>query len=162
MNYRLLTIFGALLITASFCITSQAADFTSIEGTYVLESRKLPDGTILTPPAIVGLYSMDDGYLNFNLAVKDTEGNTTSRSFIGTYTISGSTYTEEIHYSGDNDGTGMKYDFTKKSGSSEMVEADGNVELEFPHADNIYGSFGPNSLTAMKSGAFIDKWVKVK
>ena len=162
MKYRLLAIFGALLITASFCITSQAADFTSIEGTYVLESRQLPDGTILTPPAIAGLYNVSGGYVNFNLAVKDNEGNVSSRSSIATYTISDSTYTEEAIYSAGNDGTGMKYDFTKKSGSSEMVMLDGKVKLEFPLTESIYGSFGPNSLTAMKSGKFIDKWVKVK
>lgn len=162
MKYRLLTIFGALLITASFCITSQAADFTSIEGTYVLESRQLPDGTILTPPAIAGLYNVSGGYVNLNIAVKDAEGNVSSRSSIATYTISGSTYTEEAIYFADNDGTGIKYDFTKKSGSSEMVVTDGKVELRFPLTENIYGSFGPNSLTAMDSGKFIDKWVKVK
>ena len=162
MKYRLLAIFGALLITASFCITSQAADFTSIEGTYVLESRQLPDGTILTPPAIVGLYNVSGGYMNFNIAIKDNQGNVSSRSHIATYKISGSTYTRESIYLAENDGTGIKYDFDKKSGSSEMVIVDGNVELDFPLTDNVYGSFGPNSLTAMKSGKFIDKWVKVK
>ena len=162
MKNRLLAILGAFLITASFCLVSQAADFSSIEGTYVMESRTLPDGTVLTPPAVVGLYTMDDGYVNFNLAVKHSDGKVWSRSDIATYSISGSTYTEEHLYTAINDGTGMKHDFTKRSGSSEMVMSEGNVELEFPVSGKIFGSFGPNSLTAMKSGVFIDKWVKVK
>ena len=162
MKYRLLSIFGALLITASFCITSQAADFTSIEGTYVLESRQLPDGTILTPPAIAGLYVLSEGYMSLNRAAKDTQGNITSRSAVGTYTISGSTYSLELIYNAVNDGTKISYDFDKKSGSSEMTMVDGNVEMKIPLVDNLYGSFSPDSFTAMTRGEFIDKWVKVK
>jgi len=87
----------------------------------VLKSRQLPDGTILTPPTIVGIYNLSKGYENFNLVVKDDEGNISSISTIATYTISGSTFTEEAIYIAHNDRTGMKSDFTKTRGSSEMV-----------------------------------------
>ena len=162
VRQRLFTIFGAVLLTASFCVTSLAVDFSSIEGTYVLQSRTLADGTVLTPPAAVGLYTMSDGYVNFNLAVKDKSGKVISRSFIAKYTISGPTFTEEVLYFAENDGPGIKYDMTANKRSTEMVEADGNIEVEYPHGDKIFGSYTPDSLTAMKSGEFIDKWVKVK
>ncbi len=162
MRYRLLVIFGALLTAVSFGVIVHSADFTSIEGTYVLESRQLPDGTTLTPPAVAGLYVLSEGYMSLNRAAKDTKGNLTSRSAIGKYAISGSTYSLELIYNAVNDGTGTSYDFDKKSGSSEMAMVDGNVEMKIPLVDNLYGSFGPDSFTAMSRGKYIDKWVKVK
>jgi hypothetical protein len=162
MTQKLLFIFGALLLTASFGIKTYSADFTSIEGTYVLQSRELADGTILTPPSVAGLYVLRDGYMSLNRAAKDSKGNITSRSAIGTYKIKGSTYSMELIYNAGNDGTGISYDFDKKSGSSEMVITDGNVEMNIPLTDNLYGSFGPDSFTSMSRGKYIDKWVKVK
>jgi hypothetical protein len=162
MTYRLPVIFVALLITFGFGVMSYAADFTSIEGTYVLQSRELPDGTTLTAPDVEGLYNLIGGYMNLNRAVKDNQGNITSRSAVGTYKISGSTYTMELVYTAENDGEGVKYDFSKRPGSSEMVMTDGNVEMKIPLTKNLYGSFGRDSLTVMSSGKYIDKWVKVK
>ena len=162
MKYNLLLILGALLVSVSFSAISHSEDFTSIEGTYMLKSRELQDGTILTPPAVAGLYNIGGGYMSFNLAVKDNKGNIILRSALATYTISGSTYAVKLFFTAENDGTGIKYDFSKRSGSSEMMMSGGNVEMQIPLSDNIYGSFGPDSLTVMKSGEYIDKWVKVK
>ncbi len=157
MTNRLFVFFGALLLTVSFSVISHSEDFTSIEGIYVLQSRELPDGTVLTPPAVAGVYILSDGYMSLNRAAKDKDGNVTSRSAVGTYKISGSTYSLELIYNAVNDGTGIKYDFDKKSGSSEMVMADGNVEMQIPPFENLYGSF-----TAMSRGNYIDRWKKVK
>jgi len=161
MTCRLVAILSTLLIIASFGIISHSADFTSIEGTYVLKSRQLVDGTTLVQPTVAGLYVISGGYMSFNLAVKDNQGKIISRSAIATYKISGATYAVELLYDAVNDGTGMKYDFSKKQGSSDMVITDGRVEMKIPLSDNLYGSFGENSLTVMSRGKYIDNWVKV-
>ena len=161
MNCRLTNILSALLITVSFSIVSHSADFTSIEGTYVLKSRQLANGTTLEQPVVVGLYKISGGYMSFNLAVKHNDGKIVSRSAIATYTISGSTYKVELLYNAVNDGTGTKYEFSKNIGSSEMSIYDGKVEMKIPLSDNLYGSFGETSLTVMNRGKYIDSWVKV-
>ena len=162
MNFKPHIILTVLLYICSAGMISHAEDFTSIEGTYVLQSRELADGTVLTPPDVVGLYNLEDGRINFNFAAKDKSGNILSRSLVGRYNITGSTYAVDVHYTAENDGTGIKYDFSKRTGSSEMVFVDGKVELKFPLSDTFYGSFGPDSLIVMRRGEFVDNWVKVK
>lgn len=152
----------AFLFILSTGIITHAEDFTSIEGMYVLESRKLTDGTILTPPDAVGLYTLVDGHVNFNVASKHKDGTIHSRSMVGTYEISGSTYSVDVHYIAENDGTGIKYDFSKRSGLAEMTMSDGKIKLLFPLSETFYGTFGPDSLTVDRGGQFVDNWVKVK
>jgi hypothetical protein len=48
---------GVLVVMAYFCNISASAQAPSIEGTYKLLSRKLPDGTTLSPPNIMGLFT---------------------------------------------------------------------------------------------------------
>lgn len=162
MNLRSQIILFVLLFTFSAGIISHAEDFTSIEGTYVLESRELADGTVLTPPNAVGLYTLIDGHVNFNVASKHEDGKIHSRSMVGTYKITGSTYAVDVHYTAENDGSGIKYNFSKRTGSEEMTMSDGKIKLLFPLSKTFYGTFGPDSLTVMRGGQFVDNWVKVK
>ena len=55
----------------------------NIDGTYVLHSRVLTDGTVLEPPDILGLYSVSKGHVNFNLMRKNKDGKVHSTSSIG-------------------------------------------------------------------------------
>ncbi len=162
MTRLLRATFVAFLITFGFGVISHSDDFTSIEGTYVLESRELADGTVLTPPAVAGLYTLSGGNMNLNRAVQDKDGKITSRSAIGSYKISGPMYTLELSYTAENDGSGVKYDFTKRSGSTQMVMTDISVEMKIPLTDNLYGAYSRDSFTAMSKGNYIDKWVRVK
>jgi len=52
----------------------QAPSAPSIEGTYKLSSRKLPDGTVLKPPDIMGLLTYTKSHRNFNIVWKDATG----------------------------------------------------------------------------------------
>jgi hypothetical protein len=44
----------------------QASSAPTIDGTYKLSSRKLPDGTVLKPPDIMGLLTYTKSHRNFN------------------------------------------------------------------------------------------------
>ena len=45
-----------------------------IEGTYQLVSRKLPDGTVQSPPNIMGALTYTKTHRNFNVIWKEAQG----------------------------------------------------------------------------------------
>jgi hypothetical protein len=70
------------------------AQAPSIEGTYRLVSRTLKDGTVLTPPEVIGLQTYTKEYRQFNIVSKDAEGKKISRSIIANYKLTPTEYTE--------------------------------------------------------------------
>ena len=67
---------------SSWCVLSAitaSAQTPSIEGTYQLVSRKLPDGTTLKPPDIMGLWTYTKTHRNFNIVRKDATGKFSSQ-----------------------------------------------------------------------------------
>ena len=90
-----------LLLTLSSVSTAQ-----SIDGTYVLESRLMADGTVIKPPQIIGLYNLEAGYINFNLANKDASGKVQSVSYVGKYRFTPKEYYQEIFFVSINDEIG--------------------------------------------------------
>ena len=155
----------ALLVAGTFNLLSEAQE-PSIDGTYVLESREFPDGSLVTPPVIVGLYNLDAGHVNFNLLQRGNGGKALSMSFIGTYTFTPAEFTQEILYFSVNDqisGAGVEYDFEKKSGSSPVTVKDGVIEFVFPPHMTIRGRFDGNSFKAERvDGSYVDNWKRVE
>ena len=157
------------LLVISFLVfyqTHSTADETvSIEGTYVLESRVLSDGTVIKPPQIMGLYNLEAGYVNFNLANKDQSGKIQSVSYIGKYKFTETEYFQEILFVTVNDeigGTGMNYDFARKSGTSAVKITDGKIEFPFPPNNAILATFENKTFKAKPAnGAYTDNWKKV-
>ena len=80
---------GILIGMAFLCVSIAAAQAPSIEGTYQLISRKLPDGTVLKPPDIMGLCTYTKSHRNFNFVQKDATGKFLSGSRVATYRHSG-------------------------------------------------------------------------
>jgi len=138
----------------------------NIDGTYVLQSRVLTDGTVLEPPDIIGLYSVSKGYVNFNLMWKNKDGKVHSISSIGRVKISSKEYYEEFIYRMTNDeinGKGVVYDFKKKSGASPVKIIDGKIEFMYPTSNDLYGVFDGDKFTATRiDGTYIDNWIKIK
>lgn len=155
----------ALCVLAAYYPASEAAE-PSIEGTYVLESREFPDGSLVKPPVIIGLYNLEAGHVNFNLLQRGKDGKALSMSFIGTYTFTPNEYTQEILFFSINDqisGAGVKYDFEKKSGSSPVTVKDGVIEFVFPPHNNVEGRFDGESFKAKRvDGSYVDNWKKVE
>src|SRR5438046_3511809 len=86
------------------CAGQAAGEAPSIEGTYKLVSRELPNGTKQGPPDVRGLLTYTKEYRNFNIYVKGARGKSFSISSIGTYTLTDKAYSEENIYYLVNDG----------------------------------------------------------
>src|SRR5712691_11083075 len=85
---------GVLVGMVLLCALSASAQTPSIEGTYQLISRKLPDGTVLKPPDIMGLLTYTKTHRNFNIVIKDATGKFYSYSLVSTYTLTPTEYSE--------------------------------------------------------------------
>ena len=136
----------------------------SIEGTYMLISRKLPDGTTLTPPNIMGLQTFTKKYRNFNVFWKDNSGKVFSYSVASTYKLTGREYTETLMFGIMNDQIGGKQIDYNLSGETKTapVKMDGRkIEVKLPF-DPPSVVFDGNKLTATAEGMFVDYWEKVK
>jgi len=136
----------------------------SIEGTYRLVSRDLPDGTKEVPPKIVGLLTFTEEYRNFNIYWKDASGKAASISYVATYQITDKEDRETSIYHFMNDeisGKGPSYDLSGPRGGSPVTMKGSRIEMKFP----LYGEpkvvFEGNRMTATREGAFVDHWERV-
>jgi len=77
-----------------FAAGALAADpaVPSIEGSYILDYRELPDGKQVRPPELVGMMTFTKDHRNFNIHWMQ-EGKPVSISLISKYTLSATEYT---------------------------------------------------------------------
>jgi hypothetical protein len=103
MVLRAISTLVILTIGALCCAGEQAAPRASsaptIEGTYALVSRKLPDGTMQRAPEIMGLLTYTKSHRNFNVIWKDATGKIFSYSLASTYKLTPTEYSETILFS---------------------------------------------------------------
>ena len=85
------------------CAGQAAGEAPSIEGTYKLVSRELPNGTKQGPPDVLGLITFTKEYRNFNVYVQDATGKSFSISSISTYNLTDKEYSEKNIYNMVND-----------------------------------------------------------
>lgn len=160
VRLALVSIFVVLCHTSSL-----AQEINSIDGTYVLESRVLADGTVIKPPELIGLYNLQAGYINFNLVNRDKSGKVQSVSYIGKYSFNMERYYQEILYVSVNneiDSVPVSYDFEKKSGTSEVKADKGQIEFTFPPQNQIKAIFDSGTFKAQRvDGAYTDNWKKI-
>jgi hypothetical protein len=64
---------GILIILVLCSAVSSPAQVPSIEGAYQLVSRKLPDGTVQSPPNIMGALTYTKTHRNFNVMWKNAQ-----------------------------------------------------------------------------------------
>ncbi len=139
----------------------------SIEGTYRLVSRDLPDGSKQVPPAIDGLLTYTKGYRNFNIYWKDARGKAFSVSYVATYQLTPKEYREKSIFFLVNDeigGKGVSDDLSGPSGSSPVTITGMRIEMKLPLHGEPEVVFGGNKMTATGKGAygtFVDHWERV-
>ena len=139
----------------------------SIEGTYRLVSRDLPDGSKQVPPAIEGLITYSKGYRNFNIYWKDARGKTLSISNIATYQLTPTEYREKSLFHLVNDeisGKGPSYDWSNPDGASPVTIAGIRIALKLPLHGEPEIVFEGNRMTATgksDAGSFVDHWERV-
>ena len=101
-----------------------ASSAPSIEGTYKLVSRQMPDGTMLRPPETIGLFTYTKTHRNFNILQKGATGQWASFSVVSTYTLTPTAYTETLLYSVRTDlasGKDPVYDFSGETRSAPVT-----------------------------------------
>jgi hypothetical protein len=134
----------------------------NIEGTYKLVSRTLPDGTVLYPPDVVGLFTMMDGYRVVSVFGKDAEGKAFAVSHGVSYTMTPTEITEtNLFFHAENLNGQAINDFSGQTGTSPVTVVGERVEFKWP-LDDPSVVFEDNKQTATLEGAFVDLWERVQ
>ncbi len=137
----------------------------TIEGTYRLVYRELPDGTKQGPPEVVGLLTFTKEYRNFNVHWKDAKGKSFSVSNIATYKLTDKEYSEkslDFMVNDEMGGKGISYDPSSATGSSPVTIKEGRIEFQLPLHGEPSLVFEGDKFKATRPGVFIDYWEKVK
>jgi len=140
----------------------QTSSGPSVEGTYILTSRTLPDGTTQSAPDVMGLLSLTKEYRNFNVIWKDEEDKVFSYSLISKYKLTESEYSEEIIYSILNDQINnreIQYNFEGPSETVPVTIQNGSIQFNLPF-DPVTVKFEGDKMIA-ESPEFTDTWEKV-
>jgi hypothetical protein len=144
-------------------LTTEQAQVPSIEGTYRLVSRELPDGSIQEPPDVLGLSTFTREYRNFNLMWTDADGRRFSISYIARYSLTPTEYSETSVYRlvNDLDGGGPWYDLSGPSGTSAVTVEGGRIQFVHPLYQEPSVVFEGDRETASVEGELIDNWERV-
>ena len=140
----------------------------SIEGTYTLICRELPDGTEQLPPAVKGMMTFTKEFRNFSIVWKDNRGKFYSECYVARYALTEDEYAETSEYLIVDDqikGIGISYDLSATTSRSE-VSIDGTritfaLPQPFEKALAITVEFDGDELKATGKDLFVDYWKKV-
>ena len=148
------------LVVLSALLTGCAGQ--GVDGTWVLVSRDLPDGSVQTPPDVIGAMTYANGIRNFNVYWKDEQGNPVSLSSISEYTLTDTEYIETSLY---YQATGMddveQYDLSRETGVALVERYDGCLEFTLPLHDEPHVIFMGHRFTATREGVFVDHWERI-
>jgi hypothetical protein len=156
-------------------LPSQASSTPTIEGTYTLVSRTLPNGTRQFPPDIIGLMTYTKDHRTVNIMWKEPDGKLYALALGSTYTLTPKEYSETLLFVIENDqitGTGTNYDFTPRTRTASVTVEGGRLQFKLPF-DPPTVVFEGNTMTATaQSGIFappvpapegrVDVWEKLK
>lgn len=167
MKQRLMIILiGIPFIVATFFTGSKAqdkqAETASIEGSYILVKRELPDGKTQGPPDIMGMMTFTKKYRNFNIIIKNKEGKYFSNSMVIEYTLSSGEYTEKVLFSITNDemtDEAINHVVSGKLNSSPVTSEGKSIKYKQP-PDGPNLTFKENKVIA-EGDNFVDFWEKV-
>lgn len=140
----------------------------SIEGTYRLVRRELPDGAVQLPPALKGMMTFTKEYRNFSVVWKDDEGKFYSECYVARYSLTDREYAETQEYLIVDDqiqGKPIGYDLSNTTAKSRVSVDAGRVSFDLPQAFekalSISVVFDGAKLTATGKNLFVDYWEKV-
>ena len=157
---------GILIVMTLLFAFSAAAQTPSIEGTYQLISRTLPDGTMLKPPDIMGLCTYTKSHRNFNFVQKDATGKFLSGSSVSIYKLTATEYHETRLFSIVNDQIGGKdiiYDLSGETRSAPVTVEGGRIQFKSPFALRVFVFEGNRwTSTAENNATAVDVWEKVQ
>jgi hypothetical protein len=140
----------------------QPSPAPSLVGTYWLVSRQMPDGTLLRPPEVIGLFTYTKTHRNFNILQKGATGQWGSFSVTSTDTLTPTAYTETLLYSVRTDlasGKDPVYDLSGETRSAPVTMDGGRLQFKAPFEPRSF-VFEGHKLTATRDGN-VDVWEKV-
>ena len=153
---------GVLVGMVLLFAIAASAQAPSIEGTYKRISRKLPDGTMLSPSEIMGLFTYTKSHRTVNIVRKDATGKFSSSSNVSTYTLTATEYSETRLFSIVNDQIGGKeivYNLSSETRSAPVTVEGGRIQFKNPLGTRSL-VFEGNKVTAT-SPSGVDVWEKV-
>jgi hypothetical protein len=145
------------------CASAAAAQIPSIAGTYQLLSRTLPDGTVLKPPEIMGLFTYTKRHRTVNIVRQDATGKVSASANVSTYTLTATAYSETRLFSLVNDQIGGKdivYTLASETRSAPVTVEGGRLQFKNPLGTRSL-IFEGNKVTATVEGT-VDVWEKVE
>lgn len=146
-----------LMSTLSLLASVALAEPPSVEGTYRLVSRTLRDGTVITPPDVMGLMTYTKSYRNFNILSKDADGQFTSRSIVAMYALTPTEYVETTLFHIFVRGQEVRRELSPPPQRSSVTTNARRIEFRLEQRVSI---FEGNRFTAT-SPASTDLWEKV-
>ncbi len=159
---------GLSLVLVSLIVISAAVPKPpSIEGTYRLVSRDLPDGSNQVPPAINGLLTFTKAYRNFNIYWKDARGKVFSVSYTANYALTPTEYREKsIFFLTDDEisGKGVTSDLSAPSGTSPVTINGQRIAWKMPlhgEPDIVFEGSTATATGHGDFGTFVDHWARV-
>ena len=140
----------------------------SIEGTYRLMRRELPDGTVQMPPAVKGTISFTKDIRNFSVVWKDDQGKYFSECYVARYSLSDKEYRETQDYLIVDDeigGKGISHDLSAHTASSPVTIEGKHIGFDLPQpfeqALHIHVDIDGDQLKATGKDMFVDYWKKM-
>lgn len=140
--------------------TAPMSTTPSIEGTYRLVARELPDGTRQGAPDVIGLMTYTNGYRNFSIMWKDSEGKLVSISLASTYKLTDTSYTENNLFFIKTVGDKVISDVSGQTRTSALSVQDGRIRFEVVFFAEPTLEFENGKFKAEGPG-FVDYWEKV-
>ncbi len=140
-------------------------DSPTIQGTYRLVSRELPDGTIVRPPQVMGLQIYTETHRSITVTGEDAAGKFFAMR-VAAYTLTPAEYTETVLLRASNlsgsppDRTQIDYDVPAQPVTSPVTVAGNRIEFRLP--DEPMFAFEGTTLIATQEGRFVDTWQRVR
>jgi hypothetical protein len=156
---------GVVVVMAFLYVSAASAQTPSIEGTYQLVLRKLPDGPMLKPPDILGLCTFTKSHRNFNFVLKDATGKFFSFSVVSTYTLTATEYSETLLFSIRTDQIGGKdivYDLSGQTRSTPVTVEGGRIQFKHPFDPRLFVFEGNTWTSTREDKTNVDVWEKVQ
>jgi hypothetical protein len=154
-----------LMVAMLGCMVTVSANAHAgdIEGTWRLTKRVFPDGTVLVPPAVVGMGTVIDGIRHLNVFWIRPDGRGASVGLISRYRITANNYTETLLASAFDDGSGSPVvrGTSGETRTASVTREGGRVSYQLPF-DPPKVVYEGDTLTATLEGAFVDHWERVK
>ena len=163
--------FLSVLVVLASCVTiesRQSGPYSrddgapSIEGTYQLVQRRLPDGTTKRPPEVMGVLTYTKDHRNFNVLWKDAGGRLFTYSVVSKYTLSEDEYSEQITFSTTHDqigGNPVEHAMSLPRRSVPVTTEGGRIQFDLPF-DPVVVTFERRRMTAT-SPEFVDTWERI-